>query len=486
MASPDSNQRIPLSASLITQSLVAFACLMGGMVLPAYNPEFQGITQTLLFVCGGISAVAAVMNTFFGRRVTRTMARMGLRSRVVIPREGLVYLGMMLLLAVGGLVGHSNMLLLVFGLMAGPWVLNGWFVYTTLRGVTVERQARDRVIAGESVVVDVSARNSKSWFTSHMLDVRDEISSMTSAGDALLGAGIVTIARLPAGEKRTGHYRVVFGKRGSYQLGPIRISSRFPLGIGERGQSISSTQTVLIRPRTGRLRTNWLRRQQDQLESRQTRSIRKGVFDDEFHHIREFRAGDSPRSIHWRSSARRGELMMQEFHQNRESDLFVLLDLCEHPDFTDRDQELAVSAAATLCVSRTHGGSDGQSMLAITGHTAAFVRDNKPSRFANEALDTLAVCQPSKSPRLEIALQQLADAGALHKSRGILITSRPEYCRLAVTQLCTDMVPDAIDVMQRLTVVPAVESSLNEMVIMDDISEVTPDSSSKDQAGVAV
>ena len=459
---------------------------MGGMVLPVYNPEFQGITQTVLFICGGISVVAAVVNAFFGRRVALIMARIGLRSRVVIPREGLVYLGMMLLLAVGGLVGHSNMLLLVFGLMAGPWVINGWFVYTTLRRVTVDRQSRDRVMAGESLVVDVCARNSKSWFTSHMLDVRDEISSMTAAGVSLLGVGIVTIARLPSGEKRTGHYRIVFGKRGLYQLGPIRISSRFPLGIGERGQSVSSTQTVVIRPRTGRLRVNWLRRQQDQLESRQSQPTRKGVFDDEFHHIREFRAGDSPRSIHWRSSARRGELMVQEFHQNRESDLFVLLDLCEHVDFTDRDLELAVSAAATLCVSRTHGGSSGESMLAIAGRTVVCVRDNKPARFANEALDALAVCQSSKSSRLELALQQLADAGVLHKSRGILITSRPEYCRLAVIQLCADMVPDAIDVMQRITVVPAVESSLNEMMILEDLSELTADSGSTGQAGVAV
>lgn len=125
-------------------------------------------------------------------------------------------------------------------------------------------------------------------------------------------------------------------------------------------------------------------------------------------------------------------------------------------------------------------------MLAIAGRTVVCVRDNKPARFANEALDALAVCQSSKSSRLELALQQLADAGVLHKSRGILITSRPEYCRLAVIQLCADMVPDAIDVMQRITVVPAVESSLNEMMILEDLSELTADSGSTGQAGVAV
>jgi len=96
---------------------------MAGVILPSFYSEFGGVTQTLLFVCGGVSAAAAIANVLFGRRITQLMTRMGMRSRVVIPREGLVYLGIMLLLAVGGLIGHSNMLLLVFGLMAGPWVL---------------------------------------------------------------------------------------------------------------------------------------------------------------------------------------------------------------------------------------------------------------------------------------------------------------------------------------------------------------------------
>ena len=67
----------------------------------------------------------------------------------------------MLLMAVGGLAGHSNMLLLIFGLMAGPWIANGWFVYMALRGVTVVRTAHDRVMAGESVIVELTVRNKK-------------------------------------------------------------------------------------------------------------------------------------------------------------------------------------------------------------------------------------------------------------------------------------------------------------------------------------
>ena len=475
MAAENSHHSIPLSASLITQTLVAVACMMGGFILPVHQPDFRGTTQVLLFTSGGIAVAAAVTNAFFGSRISRFMARMGMRSRVVIPREGLVLLGMMLLLASGGLIGHSNMLLLVFGLMAGPWILNGWFVYMALRGVRVARRVRDCVMAGRPIIVDLTVSNDKSWITSRILDVRDEISELAAGGFRELGAGVVTIVRLPAGEQRTGRYLLTLQKRGRYELGPLRVSSRFPLGVGERGQIISDTESILVRPRTGRLRTSWARRQQDQAESNNTQPMRGGVFDDEFHRIREFRQGDNPRTIHWRSTARHGRLMVQEYYQSRESELFILLDLFAHDDFSDTELELAVSVAATLCVSRTQNGSGRQSTLAVSGQPAAFVCDARASRFANEAMDVLAECQPVESPPLDRLLRQLADVGSLQSSRGIVITSRPEYCRLALARLCATLVPDSPDVMKRITIIPATTDALNEVIFFDDCLEATFD-----------
>jgi len=467
LSSPEPPQRIPVSASLIIQVLVAFACLLGAIILPGWYPEFRGATQVLLYAVGGIAAIAAVVNVTFGRRISQMMARMGLRSRVVIPREGLVYLGIMLLLAVGGLVGHSNMLLLVFGLMAGPWILNGWFVYMALRSISVERRPHDRVMAGEPVVVDITVSNCKRLMSSHMLDVRDEVTGTQRRNRQLMGASIVTIARIPAGERRTGHYSLTFRQRGRYRLGPLRVSSRFPLGIGERAQVFPEYCDILIRPRLIRLRNDWLRQLHAQAESNQRESSRRGVFEDEFHRIREFRDGDSPRSVHWRSTARRGQLMVQELHQNRESSLFVLLDLSNESQSSSDDIELAISMAATLCAGRTSGGAVGYSMLAVTGAAPAFICDLKPARFVNEALDALAVCQPSASPALQTALQDLASAGGLLHGQGVLITTRPEYCHLALTDLCADLVPDAFDLARHLTIVPATASGLADVVLTD-------------------
>ena len=170
-------------------------------------------------------------------------------------------------------------------------------------------------------------------------------------------------------------------------------------------------------------------------------------------------------------------MMVQEFHQNRESNLFILLDLCTHKDVSDNDLELAVSAAATLCTARAHSGSDGQSTLAVTGQTPAFVCNAKGSGFANEAMDILAECQPAKSPSLETAFRSLADLGTLQRCRGIVITTRPEYCRLAVVQLCADLVPDTLDVPKRIVIVPATATALNEMIDFDPSVSVTAQAS---------
>jgi len=107
-------------------------------------------------------------------------------------------------------------------------------------------------------------------------------------------------------------------------------------------------------------------------------------------------------------------------------------------------------------------------MLAVTGANPAFVCDIKPSRFVNEALDALAICQPAKSPPLDSALRDLAEAGGLLHGQGVLITTRPEYCHLTVAELCTDLVPDAFDIGGRLTIVPATTTGLATVVQSDN------------------
>ena len=77
----------------------------------------------------------------------------------------------------------------------------------------------------------------------------------------------------------------------------------------------------------------------------------------EYHGLRDYRSGDSPRWIHWRTSARRGELMVKEFEQQNEQDLAILIDPWLPRTKAAAEQrealEEAISFAATLCLLET-------------------------------------------------------------------------------------------------------------------------------------
>ncbi|MEO2014042.1 MAG: DUF58 domain-containing protein, partial [Fuerstiella sp.] len=330
MSSPGGSPFRPsfsLSATALTQLLASFACFLGAFVLPIQFPEFGTLSQQVLLILAVITLLLGSGNVLFGRQLSRLLTRVGKRSRVVIPREGVVYLAIMLTLAVGALLGHRNMPLLVFGMMAGPFVLNGWIVYVMLKNVSLTRRVPRRAMVGEFVVVELEVSNGKRLLASHLLEVRDRVSGGELSKGSRDEEGTVTFLRIPARDSRTGRYQLRFAVRGQYQLGPMRVSSRFPLGIGERGQIDSQTSQLVVHPQIGTLLPDWKRQQKELSEASQRVQLRMGLFDDEFHRIREFRPGDNPRSIHWKSTAKRGQLMTREYQQNRHADSLVVLDL---------------------------------------------------------------------------------------------------------------------------------------------------------------
>ncbi|MEZ6129986.1 MAG: DUF58 domain-containing protein [Planctomycetaceae bacterium] len=454
-----------LSAGALTQLLAAVACFLGAYVLPLTVPEFEGQSGIILLILGTVMLVLGVVNVLFGRRMSRVLARAGRRSRVVVPREGMAYLAIMLVLAVGALLGHRNMPLLVFGMMAGPFVMNGWIVYAMLKGVTVSRRAPRRGTVGEFLGVEIEVANAKRVMASHMLEVRDRIN-----GDALKNTshdeeGSVTFVRVPGRERRIGRYQVRFTQRGLYRLGPLRISSRFPLGIGERGQLFNDTFDLIVHPEQGRLLPAWKRQQRELAESSRRVQGRLGLFDDEFHRIREFRQDDNPRSIHWRSSAKRGQLMVREYQQQRHADSLVVLDLPAESEWSAGAMEMAISLAATLCVEQTRSASGKRFLLAIAGQTQQIVNSRAPSGFREEALDALAVCRPSAKADPEKVLMTIIQEHNLYDERILLITPRTQFA-FDVLQRVTDQVAlDSVNLVSLTTIVEGDPASMQKIFL---------------------
>jgi uncharacterized protein (DUF58 family) len=357
------------------------------------------------------------------------------RNRFYLPAEGRLYAVILSVLFVGSLLGRSNTLLLVFSLMSGPFVINGWITYSMLKGLRVSRAIPPRVMAGETFSVELTLENPKFWLAAWLMTVRDRVDNGVE--------GLrpeVLFMRVPRQGLERGRYQLRLSQRGRYRFGPIQVNTRFPLGLVERGLVRPSPAEILVYPRVGRLTSSWRRQMLSATQLVNEAQPRMGAFDDDFHRIREYRAGDDPRAIHWRSTARRSELMVREFRESRDRHLVVLLD-CWLPANPVADElrrfEFAVSLAATMCVEQLQSSRSSGAMLATNGLPARSWSSSSAREGWDDLLDLLADLRG----RGDATLGPLLWEGRQHQtsfSRTVLITPFAARAQLAARAVPRD------------------------------------------------
>jgi uncharacterized protein (DUF58 family) len=107
-------------------------------------------------------------------------------------------------------------------------------------------------------------------------------------------------------------YDVTYRRRGEHALGPTTVRTRDVLGLAERRFLVGGESPVLVYPQVSRPSAPL----DDLLRALSTPddSAERGAFD----HLREYERGDSLRDVHWKSSAKRDELVVQEFAEEGE------------------------------------------------------------------------------------------------------------------------------------------------------------------------
>lgn len=411
-------------------SLLGLMALAGGLLLIGmyfFLPMRRGDAElfAILIYLGvgsilGLWGLRAVLSDIWPR-LGRLGRRDWNRHRARMTRPAMAYLAIMFTLFLGAMMGRHNMLLLVFGLMAGPFVINGSVTFNMLKGMRASRRLPPRAMAGDVFSVDLQLDNRKRWFSSWMMIVRDRL---TNGTDDLQGEVLFT--RVPPRSERSSAYQARLLSRGRYSFGPIQVVCRHPLGLMERSIVVDKQEELIVYPRLGRLTTLWRQQTSDSSELVDQPQSRKGAFDDEFHSLREYRGGDNPRAIHWRTSARRNALMVREFHQARDQDLLIVLDLWQPARPTSDDTarvELAISFAATLCVEQCRHRGESELVLALCGEGNSLWEGPGNTASIDVILERLALAEAGASVRLKDTVADALERSRPHSQR-LLITTR--------------------------------------------------------------
>ena len=351
---------------------------------------------------------------------------MKLNRKTRVTREGLYYLGVLGFVLCGAFMREINLMIVLAGMMVGPIVISWRWAVMMLSRFEIDRKLPIGVGAGELLVVELAARNGRRRWASWAVAVEDSIRREQPVGDYEPIAATVLIGHVPAGQVRTVTYRGKLPDRGKYRFGPLVVSTRFPFGLVSRSVTLDEPGSVIVYPRLGRLGPAWSRLEQMALTGKSRTQHRQGLTEGDFYGLRDWRPGDNKRWIHWRTSARRGGLMVRQFEQPRVHDFAVLVDLWQpSPDGVDRVQhaEYALSFAATILADLCRRGAS-QLVLGIAARQVICLRGAASMALLPELLEKLAVADASDGNKLPELFSKLSDE--LRQGMGVLlITTRP-------------------------------------------------------------
>lgn len=162
-----------------------------------------------------------------------------------------------------------------------------------------------------------------------------------------LGAARFVAARLPAGATLEARYEISCRRRGVYLVGPASVDISDPLGLAQAGGPVGRTDRLVVYPSVEDLDGLPSVRGHDpsQQSSRPHFAPRGG---EDFFTLREYQHGDDLRRVHWRSSAKRDELMIRQLENPWQSRSMVLLDPRASSYPTGDAFEQAVRGAASV------------------------------------------------------------------------------------------------------------------------------------------
>ena len=268
-------------------------------------------------------------------------------NRSIKPtREGLGFILLTLATGTAAINTGNNLLYLILAAMLSMIIVSGILSEWSLRGIDAARRLPQHIFASKSFPLRIAVTNSKRFLSSFSLVLKEKTK--------ISGQGEVRLFRIPPHYTSYASYDASFERRGRHILEGFIISTLFPFGFFIKSLKRSSSSYVIVYPRIDRLP-----------ESIKEELSTTGNISEEKHkgrgstlyNIRDYRAGEDTRSIHWKSSARQSRLMLKEFEKEEERtiNLFLFNSLSgegpirnEDMDIFEKGVEITASLASYL------------------------------------------------------------------------------------------------------------------------------------------
>ena len=259
---------------------------------------------------------------------------------------------------VAWLFGAKALYPVATGLVLAPLAAVGW-VWLAAGPMRLQRRA------GKGVLLE----GGDVWVG---LDVQPE-SRIPAAGIAItetiarFGDQVTTLSRTGTGYR--GTYVLERVPRGRYVVEQARATVDDPFGLARMDVELDARGSLLVYPRLVPLDRLFSESGAHAQDGRRLLLRRPSGFD--LHSVREYEQGESLRKVHWKTTARRGQLMVKELEDAPRDEIAVILD-ADASAVVEDSFDVQVRAAGSIL--RAHAAHNRRAVLAVNSAARPSVR----------------------------------------------------------------------------------------------------------------
>lgn len=185
-------------------------------------------------------------------------------------------------------------------------------------GLWSERTLPERFSNGDENEVFIRAKNS--YLFTLYIEVIDEVPFQFQLRDMSFPA------ILTPGVPKTISYQLRPVKRGEYDFGQLNIYARSPLDLAIRRYRFGKQQMIPVYPSYLQMRRYQLLAISNRLSEIGVKKIRRIGHSMEFEQIREYVQGDDIRTLNWKATARRNQMMVNSYTDEKSQQVYCVID----------------------------------------------------------------------------------------------------------------------------------------------------------------
>jgi uncharacterized protein (DUF58 family) len=178
--------------------------------------------------------------------------------------------------------------------------------------------------------------------------------------------------------------------RGRYAFEDVRLELADPFGLERATVELPAPGALLVYPRLVRLERLFSETGTHSHDGRRLLLRRHSGF--ELHGVRQYEQGESLRRVHWRSTARRGQLMVKELEDAPRDEIAVLLD-ADASALVGESFDVQVRAAGSILESYARRGR--RAVLVVNSDTRHVQHVHSAAADWRRALELLAAAEPN-------------------------------------------------------------------------------------------